>query len=69
MGIKAFIFNGGILGAIRGYDHEKEGRPYGFEEFSEDMDQVSDCCGRLVAASQNVIVQATTSMLDISDDE
>lgn len=36
MGLKDFFLNGGILGACRGFDHEKEGRPYGFGEFSED---------------------------------
>ena len=42
MGIKSFILNGGILGAIRGYDCEKEGRPYGFGELNEDLDQQHD---------------------------
>ena len=67
MGIKSFILNGGILGAIRGYDSEKEGRPYGFGELNEDLDQVSECCGKLVSTSQNVIAQATSSMIDASD--
>ena len=69
MGIKSFILNGGILGAIRGYDCEKEGRPYGFGELNEDLDQVSECCGKLVIMSQNVIANATTSMLDVFDDK
>ncbi len=69
MGIKSFILNGGILGAIRGYDCEKEGRPYGFRELNEDLDQVSECCGKLVSTSQNVIANATTSMLDVFDDK
>lgn len=42
MSIKSFILNGGILGAIRGYDSEKEGSPYGFGELNEDLDQVSE---------------------------
>ncbi len=36
MGLKDFFLNGGVLGAMRGFDHEKEGRPYGFREFNED---------------------------------
>ncbi len=68
MGIKSFILNGGILGAIRGYDSEKEGRPYGFGELNEDLDQVNECCGKLVSTSKNVIVHATTGMLDVLDD-
>ena len=68
MGIKSFILNGGILGAIRGYDAEKEGRPYGFGELNEDLNQVSECCGKLVSTSQNVIAHATSSMLDAFDD-
>ena len=68
MGIKSFIFNGGILGVIRGYDSEKEGRPYGFSELGEDIDQVSDCCGKLVSSTERVIGHATTDMLDIFDD-
>lgn len=46
MDIKSFILNGGILGAIRGYDAEKEGRPYGFSELNEDLDQICECCGK-----------------------
>ena len=53
MGIKSFIFNGGILGVIRGYDSEKEGRPYGFAELNEDIDQVGECCGKLVNTSES----------------
>ena len=68
MGIKSFILNGGILGAIRGYDSEKEDRPYGFGELNEDLDQVSECCRKLVSTSQNVITQATSSILDAFDD-
>lgn len=68
MGIKSFILNGGILGAIRGYDCEKEGRPYGFGELNEDLDQVSECCGKLVSTSQNVIAQAASSMIESFDD-
>lgn len=36
MGLKDFFLNGGVLGAMRGFDHEEEGRPYGFREFNED---------------------------------
>lgn len=68
MGIKSFILNGGILGAIRGYDCEKEGRPYGFGELNEDLDRVSECCGKLVSTSQNVIAQTTSSMIEAFDD-
>ena len=68
MSIKSFILNGGILGAIRGYDCEREGRPYGFGELNEDLDQVSECCRKLVSTSQNVITQATSSILDAFDD-
>ena len=69
MGIKSFILNGGILGAIRGYDCEKEGRPYGFGELNEDLDQVGECCGKLVCTSQNIIANATTTMLDVFNDK
>ena len=68
MGIKSFILNGGILGTIRGYDSEKEGRPYGFGELNEDLDQVGECCGKLVSTSQIVITHATSSMLEVFDD-
>ena len=68
MSIKSFILNGGILGTIRGYDSEKEGRPYGFGELNEDLDQVGECCGKLVSTSQNVIAHATSSMLEVFDD-
>ena len=68
MSIKSFILNGGILGSIRGFDSEKEGRPYGFGELNEDLDQVGECCGKLVSTSQNVITHATTSMLEVFDD-
>ena len=68
MSIKSFILNGGILGAIRGYDCEKEGRPYGFGELNEDLDQVNECCGKLVSTSQNVIAQAASSMIESFDD-
>ena len=68
MSIKSFILNGGILGAIRGYDSEKEGRPYGFGELNEDLDQVSECCGKLVSTSQNVILHATSSMIEAFDE-
>lgn len=37
MGFMDFFLNGGLMGAARGFDHEEEGRPYGFEEFSEDV--------------------------------
>ena len=68
MSIKSFVLNGGILGAIRGYDCEKEGRPYGFGELNEDLDQVDECCGKLVSTSLNVIAQATSSMIGAFDD-
>ena len=68
MSIKSFVLNGGILGAIRGYDCEKEGRPYGFGELNEDLDQVDECCGKLVSTSQNVIAQATSSLIEAFDD-
>ena len=68
MSIKSFILNGGILGAIRGYDSEKEGRPYGFGELNEDLDQVSECCGKLVSTSQTVISHATSSMIEAFDE-
>lgn len=68
MSIKSFVLNGGILGAIRGYDNEKEGRPYGFGELNEDLDQVGECCGKLVSITQNVIAQATSSMIEAFDD-
>ena len=68
MSIKSFILNGGILGAIRGYDSEKEGRPYGFGELNEDRDQVSECCGKLVSTSQTVISHATSSMIEAFDE-
>ena len=68
MGIKSFLVNGGILGVIRGYDSEKKGRPYGFTELSEDIDQVGECCGKLVSTSERVIGNAATDMLDIFDD-
>lgn len=68
MSIKSFILNGGILGSIRGFDCEKEGRPYGFGELNEDLDQVGECCGKLVSTSHNVITHATTRMLEVFDD-
>lgn len=68
MSIKSFILNGGILGAIRGYDSEKEGRPYGFGELNEDLDQVSECCGKLVSTSQTVISHATSRMIEAFDE-
>ena len=68
MSINSFILNGGILGAIRGYDSEKEGRPYGFGELNEDLDQVSECCGKLVSTSQTVISHATSSMIEAFDE-
>lgn len=47
--VKSFMLNGGILGVLRGYNYEKEGRPYGFEEMNEDLEQVKECCEKLVA--------------------
>lgn len=40
MSVKDFILNGGLFGMLRGYDHEKEGRPYGFPELEEDAKSV-----------------------------
>lgn len=68
MSIKSFILNGGILGSIRGFDSEKEGRPYWFGELNEDLDQVGECCGKLVSTSQNVISHATSSMIEAFDE-
>ncbi len=39
MGLKDFFLNGGIFGTLRGFDHEEEGRPYGFGEFKEDASE------------------------------
>ena len=37
MGFMDFFLNGGLMGAVRGFDHEEEGRPYSFQEFEEDV--------------------------------
>lgn len=36
MAVKDFILDGGLFGLMRGFDHEEEGRAYGFGEFMED---------------------------------
>ena len=43
MSIGDFFLNGGFLGMLRGYDHRRAGRPYGFEEFEEDIPKVGIC--------------------------
>jgi len=37
-----FFLNGGLFGVLRGFDHKEEGRPYGFEEFGEDVQKASE---------------------------
>lgn len=38
-----FIKNGGLFGMMRGFDSSKEGHPYSFDEFSEDITKCSNC--------------------------
>ncbi len=42
MGLKDFILNGGLCGLMRGFDHKKEGRAYGFREFKEDAAEAAE---------------------------
>lgn len=37
-----FIMDGGLFGKIRGFDSEKEGHAYGFEELSDDVDKLGE---------------------------
>lgn len=36
----------------RGYDHEKEGHPYGFEEFGEDSIKAINAIGGILSDSE-----------------
>ncbi len=47
MGLGDFFLDGGLLGMLRGYDHEEEGRPYGFAEFDEDIQPVMDMAHKM----------------------
>ena len=67
MSFKSFILNGGILGAIRGYDAEREGRPYGFEELGEDITQAGECCGKFVGTSKNLFAEVAKPLPGRSD--
>ena len=42
MGFLDFIKNGGLFGKMRGFDSEREGHWYGFNEFSEDIEKCSN---------------------------
>jgi hypothetical protein len=37
-----FIKNGGLFGKMRGYDSDREGHWYGFDEFIEDITKCSN---------------------------
>ena len=41
MDLLDWFLNGALLGQARGYDRTKTGRPYGFDEFNEDIKKVS----------------------------
>ena len=42
MGFLDFIKNGGLFGKMRGFDSEREGHWYGFDEFTEDVTKCSN---------------------------
>lgn len=50
--VKNFLLNGGLMGMARGYDHEKEGHPYGFEEFGEDSMKAFGVVNKILSESQ-----------------
>lgn len=41
MNVMDWFLNGALLGQARGYDRTKTGRPYGFDEFNEDIKKAS----------------------------
>lgn len=42
MGLGDFIKNGGLFGKMRGFNSEREGHWYGFDEFNEDITKCSN---------------------------
>lgn len=49
MGLIDFIKNGGLFGKMRGFDSEREGHWYGFDEFNEDTEKCLKALERTVA--------------------
>lgn len=54
MGFMDFFLNGGLMGAVRGFDHEEEGRPYSFQEFEEDFPRAINTINTVSGALDSV---------------
>ncbi len=65
MGFMDFFLNGGLMGAARGFDHEEEGRPYGFAEFREDVPAAIET----ISTARGALDSLTNGMSYLIDDE
>ena len=52
-----FVMNGGLVGAMRGFDHNKEGHCYSFNELAEDVQSISDSTGKISQSMASIWTQ------------
>ena len=69
MSFKDFFWNGGIMGAMRGFDREKEGHAYGFREFGEDIQEAGNCANAIGAVGRSLSKTKTDLLGGIIDGE
>ena len=64
MSIKDFILNGGLFGVLRNFDHNREGRPYGFSELSEDTDAALSISKKITRDGADLITGCRCPVMD-----
>ncbi len=66
MALKDFILDGGLFGLMRGFDHEEEGRAYGFGGFMEDTSVAAEVIASVssVAGGGNYLKGQDSSYLE-----
>ena len=69
MSFKDFFWNGGIMGAMRGFDRKKEGHAYGFREFGEDIQETEKCANAIEAAGRRLSKTKSDLLGEIIDGE